>query len=293
MERAMHPLRLSRHEPCCAAEEKLAVKRSPDWVADEGWLAPIGASLQACRPRLRRSRRIVEVGFVLLSLMQDMQQHRGLSGALLDRQTAFRGELDAVTEKLQRSLVAVQDQFGGRYAVFDSEPWQALMSRWQALCNNWQMLDFATNLAAHSELVLGVAEILRTIATQHAEDLGAGRTRIACEWPALVEHLGMLRAIGLHLIARAADSDDVQVCVPFKHHLHELRSALASIAADGYADPRLLERSEHVVERVVALRNGLATPRPQAYHLLMTRNIDAWFGAIRAGLRDDRGAALA
>ena len=260
------------------------MKRSTGSTVGARWMAPIEASLQACSPRLRRSRRVVEVSVVLLSLMQDLQQHRGLSGALLDQQLTFRGERAAVAEKLQRSLRAVAEQFGERHAVFRSDSWRGLLARWEALSNNWPNLDFSTNLSAHSELVLAVVDILGEIARDNAESLGVRRTRVASEWPALAEHLGMLRAIGLHLIGAAHGMDDARLCGAFKHHLHEFRSLLASIAADGYTPDALLQRSELVVARVVALRDGATKIGAQAYHDQMTRNIDDWFAAIRSQL---------
>jgi hypothetical protein len=50
---------------------------------------------------------LIEVCLVLLGLIQDLQLHRGLSGALLDRRKDFLAELDANELKLQRSLQAL------------------------------------------------------------------------------------------------------------------------------------------------------------------------------------------
>ncbi|MCB1803234.1 MAG: hypothetical protein KDI82_16200 [Gammaproteobacteria bacterium] len=263
------------------------MKKSFDQPGAGGWAGPIGATLQACSPRQRRRLRIVQVNLVLLSLMQDLQQHRGLSGAVLDRQDAFRDERIAVAAKLQRSLIAIGDQYGDRHAVFRSDEWQALLVRWQALSANWHDLDFATNLTAHRELVLSVVAIVQTLALQHMNCLGERRTRIATEWTPLVEHLGMLRALGLHRLGTRPDIDDDRLPGVFRHHLHELRSVLASVAAEVGDELPLMDRSARLVEVIVALRDGTSRQTPASYLQLTTRHIDDWYAAIRRGLHGD------
>jgi hypothetical protein len=100
----------------------------------------------------------------------------------------------------------------------------------------------------------------------------------------MVEHLGMLRALGLHLIGNRAARADPHLCAVFNEHLHEARSTLAS-TADSFDGPRLHDDSEQAIARVIALRDDQAgAADPQAYHAAMTRLIDTWFQAIRERL---------
>ena len=109
--------------------------------------------------------------------------------------------------------------------------------------DGWVDLDDATNLSVHSGLVLGLVNTLKTLADDNSDCLGPRRTRVLAEWPTMVEHLGMLRALGLHLIGNRAARADPHLCAVFNEHLHEARSTLAS-TADSFDGPRLLDDSE-------------------------------------------------
>ena len=248
------------------------------------WIEPLSQSLQACRPTVRQRRRVTEVSLLVLALIQDLQLHRGLSCALLGGQQGFRGQHAAVAEKLQRSLIAVAEPFGRTHPVFRGEPWQQLLLRWDSLRNGWVDLDYATNLSVHSGLVLGLVSTLKTLAEHNSDCLGPRRTRVLVEWPTMIEHLGMLRALGLHVIGNRAARADPNLCAVFKEHLHEARSTLAS-TADSLDGPRLLDDSELAIVQVIALRDDQAgSADPQAYSAAMTRLIDAWYRAIRERL---------
>lgn len=249
-------------------------------------IAPLHASLQQCHPRLRRRRRVVELSLVLLSLMQDLQQHRGLSGVLLGREATFRDECEAVGEKLQRSLVEVGQQVGSRYPLLASDSWQSLLVRWDSLRNNWQDLDFQTNLAAHSELVLTLVGILRDLAYAHREDLQTRRYRIIAEWPTQLEHLGLLRALGLHVLTRRQDVlDDAWVGSMLASNLHEVRSVLAS-TADMEETHAMALATGQAVAMVVSVRTAQTPVVASEYHRVLTSAIDGWYRMIRSRLRE-------
>lgn len=256
-------------------------------VAWGAWTTPIGRSLRACSPRARRRRRVVDAGLVLLSLMQDLQLHRGLSCAVLDGQHAFADELDAVGAKLQRSLHACSEHPDQRHALFAEQPWQALAARWESLRTHWRELEFATNLTVHSELVLGLVDLLAGLAERHASLLSPRSVRALGEWPPMVEHLGMLRAIGLHRLAHPESAGDATFIAVFALHLHEVRSTLAAV--DDMLGGQAVHAAGHrVVELAIALRG--APPEwldATAYYAETTAVIDAWYALIRARLFDE------
>lgn len=158
------------------------------------WVFPLGRSLQACNPRWWRRRRIVEISIALLSLMQDLQSHRGLNCAVLVGQSTFDEELAAVGNKLQRSLQAFGEQYSERQTVFRGAAWDHLLAHWESLRRNWPSLDFHTNLTVHSELILAVVGILRHIGQDNVRPLPPACVRVLGEWPTMAEHLGPLGA---------------------------------------------------------------------------------------------------
>lgn len=247
-------------------------------------IAPLHSSLQRCNPRLRRRRRIVEFSLVLLLLIQDLQQHRGLSGATLVRKDQFRDERAAIAEKLGRSLREVSQHFASKSLALNPDDWLLLQARWDSLSNNWQELDFHTNLEVHSELILSLVEILRCIAEGHKDDLATTRCRVLSEWPMLIEHLGMLRALGLYVLAQP----DTLPSVPFDRSLgtslHETRSTLACTSDMPEAQP-MIAISEAAVGYVIALRTGQSGLESSDYMRTMTSTIDGWYRLIRIRLR--------
>ncbi len=260
-------------------------KKSFAPVTPTAWTEPLSRTLQACNPRLRQRRRVTEVSLVLLSFMQDLQMHRGLSCAVLDGQDGFHAERTEVGEKLQRSLHELADIFGANHPVFRGEQWQQLLARWDSLYNNWRSLDFHTNLTVHSELVLGLVAILRLLADENSVKLGPEWREVITEWPPMVEHLGMLRAIGVHILGSSAPAHDRKVQLSLKVHLHEARSTLASVER-ALPDLKVAAASHQLIGRVSVLAEGLPPAgAAQRFYAEMTRLIDDWYGLIRAQLR--------
>lgn len=247
-------------------------------------IAPLHSSLQRCNPRLRRRRRLVEFSLVLLSLIQDLQQHRGLSGALLASDDQFRDDRAAIAEKLGRSLNEVSQHFANKSFALNPDDWLFLQTRWDSLSKNWQELDFHTNLEAHSELVLSMVAILRSIAHGHEDDLATTRRRVLSEWPTLIEHLGMLRALGLYVLAQPGVLSDAAAGRSLGTSLHETRSTLACTSDMPEAQP-MIAVSEVAVGYVIALRAGQATFDSTDYMRVMTGTIDGWYRLIRMRLR--------
>ena len=261
------------------------MQRNPFELGDPlPWLGQLGGPLRHYTPSARRRRRVTEAALVLLSVMQDLQVHRGLSGALIDRQTAFRDQREAIAERLSRSLAGVNEQFGARHPVFRSPAWQQVLERWASLHHHWRELDFPTCLDAHSELVVAITDIIGMLGDTSREDLGDERTQVMIEWPVMTEHLGMLRATGLHLIGDPASVADPTITDRLRYHLHEARSCLAAAASllDGDDLPTATQR---VIDAVVALRNEHPpSADAQGFYDITTDLIDRWYVAVRGRL---------
>ncbi|WP_078119481.1 nitrate- and nitrite sensing domain-containing protein [Thiosocius teredinicola] len=235
-------------------------------------------------PSATRRQRAVEICLVALNLMQDLQLHRGLSGAVLDGESAFNSELDATEHKLQRSLYALASHYGEKHPVFRSPQWRIVLGRWESLRNNWRDLDFYTNLEVHGDVIIGMVGILKVLATDNAKLLGAEKAEILKEWPRLMEHLGILRAWGLHLLARNGEAEERVIKT-----MQVSRSAAGQImkdVADTVPDPSALSLTRDALlhARAIIENPGNGT-EPQSYYAQMTVVIDRWYGMIRACLQ--------
>jgi len=234
--------------------------------------------------RPRRHDKAVEVCLVLLGLIQEVQLHRGLSGALLDGRRDFRGELDDSQYKLQRSLHMLAERFGGEQPVFRSDRWRIVLGRWESLRNHWRELPFDTNIAAHGEVINGLAGILGSIGHAQGHVLGERQSRIVSHWPALIEDLGLLRALGLHILGHRATADDQLLIDNIARQINTSRSHLKRLT-DTDDEQALVVRTGRALRRVSWLLEGNAERyHPYTFYEEMTGVIDDWYVAIRRNL---------
>lgn len=248
-------------------------------------MQPVWSFIERCNPREARHQRVCEVALILLNLLQDLQLHRGLSGAALSRQAEFRGELHAVEHKLQRSLYMLAERYGDNHPVFRELRWRILLGHWEALRGNWRALDFQTNLEAHGEVILELLGILRMLGAENARLLGHERARMIASWPKLIEHFGVLRALGLRLLSRPDPVKDPDLSTSMKTHLQSARCALDRVRQSAQ-DPAPLEASQRALRRIEELLAGqLQGADAEAYYDEMTALIDDWFRLIRRRVR--------
>jgi len=232
-------------------------------------------------------RRQTDVCLVLLYLIQDVQRHRALSGAILDGRKEFKAEREATELRLQRSLRAVVDQYGGRHTIFRQPRWRVVLGHWEALRNNWKSLDFYTSLSIHSDIVNEMITILSLLADSFQLRLGEQRAWVLSKWPELIEQLGMLRALGLHAMSRndaAASDQSLQLVL---QHLRISRRLLEDIQAIDPDQPLLL-RTKRALLRVEWLLDGnTARYHPYTFYEEITGVMDDWYSTTRLYLREN------
>lgn len=223
--------------------------------------------------RRRESRVICQE---LIGLMQGLQLHRGLSGSVLDGETGFSDELDAVEQKLSRSLHALAEHHGENHPILEHAQWQAVIDNWMSLRANWHELDFYTNLFVHSEIINGLVGVLQIMSASFGSHLCGQQGDLIRRWPVLIEQLGVLRALGMHHLA-CGDVADRRVRTAMEDYLGYCKDGLQRIDAVGM-NPATLDRTRRVLRCVDALLEG---QRPsltaQEYYEGLTGVIDAWY----------------
>jgi hypothetical protein len=249
------------------------------------WVAPISDLMARCNLSGLRRRRVCEVSLVLLHLLQDLQLHRGLSGAVLLRDGRFRMELEAVEYTLQRSLHALADQFGERHRVFREAQWRIVLGRWESLRNHWRDLNFATNLAVHGEVIVGILGILRRLASDNARLLGEERSQVLRLCPALAEHFGILRALGLHLLCGPGAGQDQTVQYALRSEMRTAAFKLQAVAPSIH-EQGLVAAGEAALQSVARILDGtLGAADAEWFYEDMTGVMDAWYRMIRGRIQ--------
>lgn len=213
----------------------------------------------------------------LIGLMQGLQLHRGLSGAVLDGETRFTAELDAVARKLSRSLHALAEHHGENHPILRHEQWQAVIDHWQSLRVNWHELDFHTNLMIHNQTINGLVGVLQILSANFGGHLCAQQGELIKHWPVLIEQLGVLRALGLHLLSHRDAAGDPRVRDSMRAYLERSRDGLAQVDASN-ANPATRDATCRVLDRVERLLSGQRYAlTPQDYHVALSQVIDAWY----------------
>jgi len=231
-----------------------------------------------------RRRYVTEVSLGMLQVMQMFQRHRGLSMAILNHRNEFEDELRQTETTLSRSLHALKDQYSSHHPVFATERWQSLLSHWNTLCNNWRQLDFMTNLYAHNEVILGQLGVLQTIAQEQFSLLGPERSRIISSWPSIVEHLGMLRALGMHTLSQDIDDSDTRVGLAISDHIQQARQGL-DLVRPNLPDNSLVAMTEALLRRVSKLSSEQKeSDSAQYYYADITDIIDRWYRMMNTEL---------
>lgn len=228
-----------------------------------------------------RRRESSEVCQVMIGLMQDLQLHRGLSGAVLDGQTDFTDELDAVEQKLSRSLYALSEHHGDHHPILRHAQWQTVIDDWKSARVNWRDLDFYTNLFLHNEIIDELVGVLQILSANFGSHLCEQHSELIKRWPLLIEQLGVLRALGLHLLTYRDSRSDQRVENAMRDYLGYAFAELERMDATN-ANPLTLDATHLVLNRVERLlRDQRASLTPHDYYDAMTDVIDAWYHDLR------------
>ncbi len=233
-----------------------------------------------CIPGAVKNQHSVDVCLVLLHLVREMQRHRVISVAIHNGEANFRDEMALTEHSLHRSMHSLAEQFGEKHHVFSSPQWQTVQGRWESLRNNWRDLDFVTNLFAHNEVVLGLIGVLQTLADDEPKCLGDNRFQIINHWLPLIEHLGMLRTLGVHTLSQSDPLEESRISLSISDHSQHASQALLQLSKN-IPDDSIVSTSESLLRRVLQLTEESATTySTQTFYDEMTALIDRWYQLI-------------
>lgn len=139
----------------------------------------------------------------LTSLVQLIQQHRGLSSVYLQGGTEVKGDIEARQQKIT-IIVKEIDQINGRLSedLQVESRWEDLKKEWQSITTNVYSYNTQESVALHSQLIKKIFDFQMYLATTSNLILDPDQANyflvgtVIEELPKMSEYMGVSRAIG-------------------------------------------------------------------------------------------------
>lgn len=251
----------------------------------------------------------------MLGMVCHLQQHRGMSSALLSGDQSFRSRINRKSEEIDRLLPALQElariETAMPFPCLTSNDLALFKLHWQELHEKLAGLSVEQSIAQHSFLIAELLNWLAALAESRVEPV-VGDSALVRNYlsrlPALTECLGQARALGASVAAHHACSAVARVRLMFLIARAEALLSQAANAGNGLpdADQAMLavQQMARVVRTQMLLSSGI-TVSAEEYFQIATRAVDAVFGWIERcgrvvstsldrqgeGLRDPRSIA--
>lgn len=170
----------------------------------------------------------------LLALVQQVQQHRRLSVAVLggeDSLLAARADKEAQVQRAIEAVDLAAAEHGVKLNVVAS--WQAIKGHWQSLHTSGLQMSASVNLAAHSALIEELLLLVSKISgsSQLVRDPDGNSAFVVAtatsKLPRTLESLGLLRAKGIWPLTKKALDDAGRAS--FAAEVAVLRAGLAEL----------------------------------------------------------------
>ncbi|MBW8370286.1 MAG: methyl-accepting chemotaxis protein, partial [Thiobacillus sp.] len=142
-------------------------------------------------------------------VLEGMQQHRGMAGALLSGDQSFSEKLSAKANDVGVAMDKVQgmgEKFGGEFKTLAA--WQAIQGEWKTLQGQVRGLSPAESFRQHTALIAKVTAFMTQIADASNLTLDPDldsyyvMDALVTRLPSMTEKLGQARAMGAGISAR-------------------------------------------------------------------------------------------
>jgi len=142
-------------------------------------------------------------------VLEGMQQHRGMAGALLSGDQSFSEKLSAKANDVGAAMDKVQgmgEKFGGEFKTLAA--WQAIQGEWKTLQGQVRGLSPAESFRQHTALIAKVTAFMTQIADASNLTLDPDldsyyvMDALVTRLPSMTEKLGQARAMGAGIAAR-------------------------------------------------------------------------------------------
>lgn len=244
-----------------------------------------------CPGEHKRQRVAIEITLSLLQLVQDLQRHRGMSMVIINNNQEFSDEFTQDifnTEKeIQYSIKNLQDQYAASQRILKNDQWLGLLQKWTSLKACWRDLDFISNLFAHNEVINEIIDVVQKLAEKEHGRLGSERTKLLMHWPQLIEHLGMLRALGVYVLSSQSYTNLVNISLTMTDHQHQAKQIL-SHETKRINNSQLFDNTEAILREIDDMvKNSHLNQSAKCFYDKMTLLIDSWYTELNKSVNGD------
>ncbi|MBZ0106809.1 MAG: methyl-accepting chemotaxis protein, partial [Sulfuricella denitrificans] len=234
----------------------------------------------------------------VMALLQNTQQHRGMSGLVLNGNTEMRSKWESKRQDVDKSVAEI-DEMEKRFPELGlAKQWQDVRSGWQGVKGDVASLSPQDSYKRHSAVVDAEIRLITAIADQSnitydptvdGYQLG---TLATGRMPMITEYMGRVRALGGGMLTRHKATADERSGVAayiglVQRELAGIRDALDKAYAADEKLKNMLEsgfqKAESQTNSAIAMVQREVTQSetleysPQDYSAKMTEAIDALF----------------
>ncbi len=166
----------------------------------------------------QRERIGLEYNSAVKQLIDDTQQHRGMSSAFLNGDPLFKEKLLAKEDQINKDIQAIEamDQKSNP-TLKVAEPWHAATKKWLALKNDLFTLSSKNSFTRHTALIAELIDLTKQVSTESnlsldpKPDTNFLITAIGDKLLNEIESLGQVRAKGAGIAAKKALTVDEKI----------------------------------------------------------------------------------
>lgn len=237
-----------------------------------------------CPGEHKKQRITIDISLSLLQLVQDLQRHRGMSMVIINNNKEFTDEFTrdifGIEKQIQYSLKYLQEYYAAHQRILKNDQWLALLHKWVSLKACWRDLDFISNLFAHNEVINEIIDVIQKLAEKENHRLGKERTQLLSQWPQLIEHLGMLRALGVYALSSQSHSNLMNISLTMADHKQQAKQIL-SHETSRVSNRLLFNNTEAMLRQIDdMLVNSNLNESVKSFYNDMTLLIDCWYSSL-------------
>lgn len=244
-----------------------------------------------CPGKHKRQHVTLNIEFSLLQLVQNLQRHRGMSMVIIHDNHAFTEEFTRdifnVEKDIQYSLKNLKDHYADYQHILKNDQWLSVIHKWTSLKACWRDLDFISNLFAHNEVINEIIDVVQILAKTESRLFGKKTTQQLLHWPQLIEHLGVLRALGVYALSSQSHNSLMNISLTMADHIQKTKQILTHESA--HVNDRLLFNNTEAMLRQIddmMIHNNL-NESVKGFYNDMTLLIDSWYTRLNRSLNQN------
>ncbi|MDD5241260.1 MAG: nitrate- and nitrite sensing domain-containing protein [Sulfuricella sp.] len=175
----------------------------------------------------------IRVNRLVMRLLLDLQQHRGMVNAFLSGDSSFKPRLEKKQAEIENDMSRL-DVLRNK-GLLTAQRWDSIRNVWQALHNEVLTLSLGDSFRRHSELIRAVLYSLGDVAerSQIVSTCSADAALVNALWsdiPSVAEGLGQARGLGAGVAAQGRCSSVARIKLRFLEE--QISETMGWVSAD-------------------------------------------------------------